>query len=68
MSKKIKMRVPETISYAKAIRRKCLECCCGQFNEVKYCEIVDCELFPYRFGTSPVTFIKRNKENVKIVE
>lgn len=34
----------------KAIRAKCLDCCCGQANEVKICEIHDCPLYEYRFG------------------
>lgn len=37
----------------KAIRAKCLDCCCGQANEVKLCPAVDCELHPYRFGKNP---------------
>lgn len=44
MSKKIRLRVPKKISYAKAIREKCLECTCNQPNEVKYCTITDCAL------------------------
>jgi hypothetical protein len=34
----------------KAIKEKCLDCCCGQANEVKQCPIHDCSLYPYRFG------------------
>lgn len=68
MSKKVRLRVPKTISYAKAIRQKCLECTCNQSNEVKFCVMTDCPLFPYRFGTSPETYIKRNKDNVIIVK
>ncbi len=37
----------------KAIRAKCLDCCCGQANEVKLCPCVDCTLYPYRFGKNP---------------
>lgn len=37
----------------KAIREKCLDCCCGQANEVKLCPCTDCALFPYRFGKNP---------------
>ena len=32
----------------KAIRAKCLECCCGQASEVKNCQIKTCHLWPYR--------------------
>ncbi len=37
----------------KAIRAKCLDCCCGQANEVRLCPCTDCPLYPYRFGNNP---------------
>lgn len=37
----------------KAIREKCLDCCCGQANEVKLCAIEQCALWPFRFGKNP---------------
>lgn len=37
----------------KAIRKKCLDCCMGQTEEVKQCPIEDCELYPFRFGKNP---------------
>lgn len=37
----------------KAIRKKCLECSCGSFLEVKLCVIKDCALYPYRLGHRP---------------
>jgi hypothetical protein len=37
----------------KAIRRKCLDCCCGSSKEVKLCCMETCSLYPYRFGKSP---------------
>lgn len=37
----------------KAIRLKCLECCCGQAVEVRLCHIKDCALWSYRFGHRP---------------
>lgn len=37
----------------KAIRLKCLECCCGQSYEVRMCHIKDCALWSYRFGHRP---------------
>ena len=40
----------------KAIRAKCLDCCAGEANEVKLCEIESCSLWPYRFGKG----MKRN--------
>lgn len=37
----------------KAIRAKCLDCCCGQAKEVRLCPLKKCPLFPYRFGKRP---------------
>lgn len=37
----------------KAIREKCLDCCCGQANEVKLCPSEKCALHPFRFGKNP---------------
>ena len=37
----------------KAIREKCLACCCGSTTEVKECVVEQCPLFPYRLGKNP---------------
>lgn len=37
----------------KAIRAKCLDCCCGSAKEVRLCPIKKCPLYPYRFGKRP---------------
>ncbi len=37
----------------KAIRAKCLDCCCGSSEEVKQCPSTDCPLYEYRFGHNP---------------
>ena len=37
----------------KAIRAKCLDCCCGQANEVKLCATLKCPLHPFRMGKNP---------------
>lgn len=34
----------------KAIRSKCLDCCCGNAREVTMCPATDCVLYPYRKG------------------
>lgn len=39
----------------KAIRAKCLDCCCGQAKEVRLCSIEKCPLYLYRFGKRPKT-------------
>jgi hypothetical protein len=43
----------------KAIREKCLDCCCGNDAEVRKCVSVDCALWPHRMGTNP--FRKRRE-------
>lgn len=37
----------------KSIRDFCLECVCGQSQEVKLCTSLKCPLFAYRFGKGP---------------
>lgn len=37
----------------KAIRLKCLDCCCGSSTEVRLCPVTDCPLHPFRFGKNP---------------
>lgn len=37
----------------KAIRKKCLDCCLDQSNEVKLCPAEDCPLWPFRMGKNP---------------
>ena len=34
------------LSPRKAMRKKCLECCCGSAHEVKICGIPDCPIWP----------------------
>jgi hypothetical protein len=43
----------QIFSPMKAIRRKCLDCCCGSSQEVSLCHIKDCSLHPYRLGRRP---------------
>ena len=37
----------------RAIRIKCLDCCCYDRKEVKLCATVNCPLWPFRFGKNP---------------
>lgn len=40
----------------KAIRAKCLDCCCGSYQEVRLCTCEKtCALYPYRLGHRPKT-------------
>ena len=37
----------------KAMRAKCIDCCCGSHKEIKECTVIDCALYPYRMGRRP---------------
>ena len=37
----------------KAMRKKCLDCCCGSNKEVRECTVVKCAIYAYRFGKRP---------------
>lgn len=37
----------------KAIRAKCIDCCCDSPVEVRLCPCTDCALYPFRFGSNP---------------
>lgn len=37
----------------KAIRAKCLDCCLGQFKEIRLCSVTRCPLYPWRLGKRP---------------
>ena len=40
----------ERVGRAKAIRLKCLDCCCGNTAEVRKCPAINCPLWRYRMG------------------
>ena len=40
----------DRLTRQKAIRAKCLDCCCGSMTEVRKCPMTDCALYPYRMG------------------
>jgi hypothetical protein len=37
----------------KALRARCLDCCCGVPSEVRKCTAVICPSWPFRMGTNP---------------
>lgn len=49
----MEQEVKKSLSPAKAMRAKCLDCCCGQAKEVRNCPIIDCALWAYRMGKNP---------------
>lgn len=54
----VHMRIPKTVSAAKAIRAKCLDCSENQI-EVRDCPIKHCPLWAYRFGANPQAAVNR---------
>lgn len=47
------MNEEKSITPIKAIKAKCLNCCCGQREEVKLCPVKDCPLWQFRLGKNP---------------
>lgn len=47
-------------SMSKAIKEKCLDCCCGNRKEIETCQITRCALWLWRFG-KPDGAIRRGK-------
>lgn len=56
----------------KAIRAKCIDCCCGQLAEVRACPVLNCPLYPYRDGHNPsrkgIGGFKQNEEDLETEE
>lgn len=40
----------ERVTRGRAIRLKCLDCCCGNSAEVRRCTATKCSLWRYRMG------------------
>ena len=47
------MEEKEITNPVKAIRAKCLDCCCGSSNEVELRTCTGCALYPFRRGKNP---------------
>lgn len=54
---------PKGQNYRDAIRRKCLDCCCGDRSEVARCEITSCALWPFRFGSNPFRGTRNHEQS-----
>jgi hypothetical protein len=53
-------------SRIKAIRKKCLECCCDQYKEIELCPTQTCSLYEFRFGRNPTDAEIAAVQDVKI--
>ena len=49
----------------KAIKAKCLDCCCGDKNEIKNCSVTNCPLFSFRLGKSEVESTETKTKKVR---
>lgn len=49
----------------KAIRAKCMDCCCGDSKEVAICTVIDCPLHIYRMGTRNAEATLEKRKNRK---
>lgn len=53
----------ERITRGKAIRLKCLDCCCGNSAEVCRCSVTKCPLWRYRMGSEQKPQIVEDANN-----
>ena len=44
---------PHVYPPLRAIKLKCLDCCCGSSQEVHLCPVKGCSLWPFRLGKDP---------------
>ena len=52
----------ERITRAKAIRLKCIDCCCGNTAEVRKCPLEHCPLWRYRMGKEIKDGLEENND------
>lgn len=55
----------ERVSRSKAIRLKCIDCCCGNMAEVRNCPATNCPLWRYRMGHEENDELKPKKISSK---
>ena len=61
----------ERVSRSKAIRLKCIDCCCGNMAEVRNCPATNCPLWRYRMGheeNDALKPLRKNSENSAEIE
>lgn len=55
----------ERLSRSKAIRMKCIDCCCGNMAEVRRCPSTNCPLWRYRMGHEENDELKPLRKNAE---
>ena len=68
MIKVANKEMPDARSALRAIRLKCMDCCCGSSNEVDLCTVDDCPLYSRRKGHNPIKRIMSEENRIKAVE
>ena len=58
----------ERLSRTKAIRMKCLDCCCDNMAEVRKCPATNCPLWRYRMGREENDELKPKRQAKDEVE
>lgn len=56
----------EILTPIQAIRKKCLECSNGQYNEIRGCLIKTCPLYSFRVGENPVKKNESTEEQISL--
>ncbi len=55
----------ERITRGKAIRLKCLDCCCGNAAEVRLCQLRRCPLWRFRMGREALAEIGGDRREIQ---
>lgn len=61
----------DRLTRTKAIRMKCLDCCCDNMAEVRKCPATNCPLWRYRMGKEINDGLKpdrKSKENIDLLD
>ena len=56
----------ERITRGKAIRLKCLDCCCGIPSEVRWCQVKRCPLWRFRMGREEPAEIAADAQHISV--
>ncbi len=54
----------ERVTRGKAIRLKCLDCCCGNAAEVRLCQLRRCPLWRFRMGREALAEIGGDRREI----
>jgi hypothetical protein len=51
-------KYPSKLGRRDAIRRRCIDCNGGELSEVRFCQAIECPLWPFRMGDDPYRRIR----------